>query len=52
MTMKVALDLITEETIDKYASISCTEFGDILLQAMGINCGCTCFGRSLSHDEV
>ena len=50
MTMKVALDLIPKETIDDYADIECAVFGDILLQAMGINGGCTLFRRSKHVD--
>ena len=52
MTMKVALGLITEKTINEYANIGCVEFGDILLQAMGINEGCTCFGHSQVYDDL
>jgi hypothetical protein len=50
--MKVALDLITEKTIEKYADIECVEFGDILLMAMGIDGGCTCFGKSKAYDDL
>jgi hypothetical protein len=48
--MKIALDLIPKETIDDYAMIECTAFGDILVQAMGINAGCSVFKRSNRRD--
>ena len=50
MTMQVALDLIPKETIDDYADIECTVFGDILVKALGINGGCTLFKHS-KHDD-
>ena len=50
MTMRVALDLIPKETIDDYAGIECTVFGDILVKALGINGGCTLFKRCKHGD--
>lgn len=46
MTMKVALELIPKETIDKYADIECDVFGEILVKAMGINGNCLLFKHS------
>lgn len=42
-TATIALEYTTEETICAYASIGSTFFGDIILEAMGINGGCTVF---------
>lgn len=47
MTMVSALGLVSEKTVYDFASIECREFGDILLQAMGISSQCTLF----RHDE-
>ena len=52
MTTKVALGIaIDKETIDQYANIECVVFGDILLQAMGINGGCVGFRPSKIDGE-
>jgi len=44
MKMEAVLELcITQEVIDRYASIGCTVFGQLLLEAMGYNADCTLF---------
>ena len=49
MKMEAALDLcVTEEVIEKYASIECTDFGQVLLEAMGYNAVCILFCKCSS----
>jgi hypothetical protein len=44
--MKIALDCLPKETIDDYAGIESTVFGEILVQALGINGSCWLFKHS------
>ena len=52
MKMESYLEYVTKETIDNYANIHCIIFGDILIEALGINGDCVVFCKCKDHDDL
>ncbi|MBS5080409.1 MAG: hypothetical protein KH031_09640 [Clostridiales bacterium] len=49
--MKMLMNYIYKETIDRYADIESDVFGNIILQAMGYNASCVMFCKCSKDDE-